>query len=69
MQDLRDLSPVERQVEKLTYYHGLSYPEIANLAACPVNTVKARMAWGRRRLASHLSTLGLTPVPADHYTE
>jgi RNA polymerase sigma factor (sigma-70 family) len=68
MQALRDLPPAERQVVELTYYHGLSYPEIAGLAACPVNTLKARMARGRRRLASHLAAWGLTPAPAAHHT-
>jgi RNA polymerase sigma-70 factor (ECF subfamily) len=70
MQALGDLPPAERQVVELTYYHNLSYPEIAGLAVCPVNTVKARMARGRRRLASHLAAWGLTPAPAPaaHHT-
>jgi hypothetical protein len=67
MQALEDLPPAERQVVELTYYHGLSYPEIAGLAACPVNTVKARMARGRRHLAPHLAALVLAPdLPAPH---
>ena len=67
MQALGDLPPVERQVVELTYYHGLSYPEIASLIACPVNTVKARMARGRRHLAPHLAALVLAPDLAAHH--
>jgi DNA-directed RNA polymerase specialized sigma24 family protein len=67
MQALGDLSPAERQVVELTYYHDLSYPEIAGLLACPVNTVKARMARGRRHLAPHLAALVLAPDLAAHH--
>jgi RNA polymerase sigma-70 factor (ECF subfamily) len=67
MQALEDLPPVERQVVELTYYHGLSYPEIAGLVACPVNTVKARMARARHRLAPHLTALVLAPDLATHH--
>ena len=67
MQALGDLPPAERQVVELTYYHDLSYPEIAGLLACPVNTVKARMARGRRHLAPHLAARVLAPdLPAHH---
>jgi RNA polymerase sigma factor (sigma-70 family) len=67
MQALGDLSPAERQVVELTYYHDLSYPEIAGLVACSVNTVKARMARGRRHLAPHLAALVLAPDLAAHH--
>jgi DNA-directed RNA polymerase specialized sigma24 family protein len=39
-------------VVELTFYHDLSYAEIAKIVGCPVNTVKTRMLYARRRLAS-----------------
>jgi RNA polymerase sigma-70 factor (ECF subfamily) len=47
---LRELSPDHRQVIELTYFCGMSYQEIAEVANCPVNTVKTRMFHARRRL-------------------
>ena len=47
---LRQLSPDHRQVMELTYFGGFSYQEIAEIAGCPVNTVKTRMFHARRRL-------------------
>jgi RNA polymerase sigma factor (sigma-70 family) len=62
-QALAALPPAERQVVELTYYYDLSYPEIAALVGCPVNTVKTRMARARQRLAPQLNALGLTRAP------
>lgn len=47
---LRQLSADHRQVVELTYFCGFSYQEIAEIADCPVNTVKTRMFHARRRL-------------------
>ena len=47
---LMRLSPDHRQVVELTYFSGFSYREIAEIAGCPVNTVKTRMFHARRRL-------------------
>jgi RNA polymerase sigma-70 factor (ECF subfamily) len=47
---LAALSPDHRQVVELTYFCGFSYKEIAEIADCPVNTVKTRMFHARRRL-------------------
>ena len=46
------LPPEQGVVVELTYYHDLSYAEIAKIVGCPVNTVKTRMSYARRRLAS-----------------
>lgn len=54
---LLQLSPDHRQVLELTYYGGFSYQEIAEIAGCPVNTVKTRMFHARRRLKVLLPTL------------
>jgi len=47
---LEQLSPDHRQVLELTYFCGFSYREIAEIAGCPVNTVKTRMFHARKRL-------------------
>ncbi len=54
---LQALSPDHRQVVELTYYCGFSYREIAEIAECPVNTVKTRMFHARRRLKFLLPAL------------
>lgn len=57
---LSQLSTEHRQVLELTYYGGFSYQEIAEIAGCPVNTVKTRMFHARRRLKI------LLPLLAGH---
>jgi RNA polymerase sigma-70 factor (ECF subfamily) len=47
---LECLSPEHRAVVELTYFHGYSYMEIAEITASSVNTVKTRMFYARRRL-------------------
>jgi RNA polymerase sigma-70 factor (ECF subfamily) len=54
---LSHLSPDHRQVVELTYFSGFSYQEIAEIAGCPVNTVKTRMFHARRRLKVLLPAL------------
>lgn len=49
------LSHEQRAVVDLTYFHGLGYREIAEILACPVDTVKTRMFHARRRLRQALS--------------
>jgi RNA polymerase sigma-70 factor (ECF subfamily) len=56
---LETLSPEQRAVVELTFYHEYSYQEIAEITGCPVNTVKTRMFHARRRLAQILAGLGL----------
>ena len=51
---LAELSPEHRAVVDLTYFHGLGYREIADIADCPVDTVKTRMFYARRRLRALL---------------
>jgi RNA polymerase sigma-70 factor (ECF subfamily) len=46
------LPPEQGAIVELTFYHDLSYAEIAKVVGCPVNTVKTRMFHARRRLAS-----------------
>lgn len=54
------LSPEQRAVVEMTYYYEMSYPEIAQVMGCPVNTVKTRMFHARRRLRELLPGLGVT---------
>lgn len=44
-----------RAVVELTYYYGLSYPEISEILDCPVGTVKSRMHAAREKLRRVLS--------------
>ena len=54
---LARLSPEHRLVIELAYFLGLSCEEIAEVAHCPVGTVKTRMFHGRQRLRDRLLTL------------
>jgi RNA polymerase sigma factor (sigma-70 family) len=54
---LAALSPEQRAVVELTFFHGLSYREVARVVGCPVNTVKTRMFHARRRLRELLPEL------------
>lgn len=52
---MKGLSPEQRAVVDLTYFHELGYREIAEILSCPVDTVKTRMFHARRRLRQALS--------------
>jgi RNA polymerase sigma-70 factor (ECF subfamily) len=45
----------QRTVVQLTYFHGMGYADIAEVMGCPLNTVKTRMFYARRRLAALLA--------------
>ena len=47
---LAQLSPEHRAVIELTYFHGHSCKEIAEIVGCPVATVKTRMFYARRHM-------------------
>lgn len=51
------LSLEQRMVVESVYYLGLSYNDIAEIAGCPVGTVKTRMFHARRRLKDYLPPL------------
>ena len=48
-------------VIELTYFLGHSCDEIAAIMDCPVNTVKTRMFYARRKLKLNLSLLEQGP--------
>lgn len=56
-QAMARLSPEQRSVLELTYTYGYSCREIAEQQECPVNTVKTRMFYARRRLRELLPEL------------
>jgi RNA polymerase sigma-70 factor (ECF subfamily) len=51
------LSAEQRMVVESVYYLGLSYNDIAEIAGCPIGTVKTRMFHARRRLKDLLPPL------------
>ena len=56
---INKLSPEHREVLDLTYYQGLSIKEIAEIMDCPLNTVKTRMFYARKRLGGILQEMGI----------
>ncbi|GLQ94987.1 RNA polymerase sigma factor [Dyella acidisoli] len=53
---LGTLSPEQRAVMELTYYFGYACREIAQIMDCPVDTVKTRMFYARRKLKTALAS-------------
>jgi RNA polymerase sigma-70 factor (ECF subfamily) len=51
---LTRLSREHREVVELTFYHGFSYEEIAQIVKCPVGTVKTRMFHAKQKLREWL---------------
>jgi len=49
------LTPPQRAVIELTYFQEYSCREVAEIVACPVDTVKTRLFYARRRLQTLLS--------------
>jgi len=56
---LSRLSDDHREVIDLVYYHEKSIDEVAEIVNIPVNTVKTRMFYARKRLARELAHAGL----------
>jgi RNA polymerase sigma factor (sigma-70 family) len=53
---LTTLSADQRTVLRLVYYQGYACREIADIMGCPVDTVKTRMLYARRKLKAFLMT-------------
>ncbi|HYW61402.1 MAG TPA: sigma-70 family RNA polymerase sigma factor [Xanthobacteraceae bacterium] len=60
---LGELSPQHGEIIDLVYYQEKSMREIADVLRIPVNTVKTRMFYARRRLAAMLAEQGVEPAP------
>ena len=54
---LTNLSPKHRMVVELSYFLDRTYEEIADIASCPVNTVKTRMFHARKQLRDIVNEL------------
>jgi RNA polymerase sigma-70 factor (ECF subfamily) len=51
------LSPEQRAVIELTFFHDMPYQDIAIILKCPENTVKTRMFHARKKLQLFAETL------------
>jgi RNA polymerase sigma-70 factor (ECF subfamily) len=56
---LSQLSTLHREVLDLVYYHEKSVDEVAEIVGAPVNTVKTRMFYARKRMQTLLGAAGL----------
>lgn len=52
---LTQLTPKQRAVVELTFVHGLSYAEAAQVLGCPLGTVKSRLSYALQSLANWLT--------------
>lgn len=58
-QAIRSLRQTQRDVIVYRFFYGYSLPEIINILGLPLNTVKARLARGKKRLQHALSERGV----------
>ncbi len=56
---MEGLTPKHREVIHMAYYQGFSLEEMSELLGVPVNTVKTRMFYARKRLRELLEDLGV----------
>jgi RNA polymerase sigma-70 factor, ECF subfamily len=56
---LTQLSPPHREVIDLVYYHEKSTDEVAEITGVPLNTIKTRMFYARKRIAELMAAQGI----------
>ena len=56
---LTQLSATHREIVDLVYYHGKKIEEAASILGVPLNTVKTRMFYARKRLGELIAAKGL----------
>jgi RNA polymerase sigma-70 factor (ECF subfamily) len=56
---LTQLSPAHREIIDLVYYHSKTIEEVVEIIGVPVNTVKTRMFYARKRIGELMSAKGL----------
>src|SRR5712675_3639069 len=56
---LTQLSPAHREIIDLVYYHSKTIEEVVEIIGVPVNTVKTRMFYARKRIGELISAKGL----------
>jgi RNA polymerase sigma-70 factor (ECF subfamily) len=59
-QAMMNLSADHREILHMAFYEGQSYPEISELLAIPVNTVKTRVYYAKQQLKKMLQHHGVT---------
>jgi RNA polymerase sigma-70 factor (ECF subfamily) len=59
---LTQLSATHREIVDLVYYHGKKIEEAASLLGVPLNTVKTRMFYARKRIGELIAAKGLAPA-------
>ncbi len=62
---LKGLSAEHRDVVELTFFHGCSYQEIAEIVGCPPNTVKTRMHHAKKLLMGYMVEAGMDPSAVE----
>ena len=55
---LAGLSPAHREIIDLVYYHGKTIEEVVAIIGVPVNTVKTRMFYARKRIGELMTAKG-----------
>jgi RNA polymerase sigma-70 factor (ECF subfamily) len=56
------LSPSHREIIDLVYYHDRKIEEVAEIVEIPLNTVKSRMHYARKRIAELLEEAGIDRI-------
>jgi len=56
---LKELPAKHREVLDLVFFHGMTYPEVAQVLKVPVNTVKSRVFYAKDRLLKALGRMGI----------
>jgi RNA polymerase sigma-70 factor, ECF subfamily len=56
---IKQLSPAHREVVDLIYYHERSIDDAARIVGVPVNTVKTRVFYARKRIAELMAARGV----------
>ena len=59
---LAQLSATHREIVDLVYYHGRKIEEAASILGVPLNTVKTRMFYARKRIGELIAAKGLVPA-------
>src|SRR5262249_19367595 len=59
---LTQLSATHREIVDLVYYHGKKIEEAAAILDVPLNTVKTRMFYARKRIGELIAAKGLAPA-------
>jgi len=56
---IAQLSPAHREIIDLVYYHERTIEEVSEIIGAPLNTVKTRMFYARKRIAEMMATRGI----------